>query len=1107
MTTQAAIQFPRTVVFDWTTTGNGTATGEIKHNLFGSPAANDCIFISLDRHQLRVDDKSGTRHLKQDETAEIERIVDDFKPQLILYRPVADSDRFHQLAMNYIARRSDLPLAVWIMDDWLDRMRLPEPARYKQYDADWRKLLARSVARLSISEAMSAQFAKRYGTDFVAVANGVIPEQWPQPKKKPGKPFTVRYAGGLARDMTASSVYNVAQAIEDLAEAGRPIVFDIHTRPWWHKAEGDRYARLKHTRFSMDDKSSQAYREWLSGADTVLIAYNFDEESLRYTHASLANKLPECLACGAPLLAVGPRATATIKYLQDLQYELVLDDGYVKKIAATLARLMDDTARYAAIAEHGQRLAFDRFNLATARTRLSQTLWQAAGKPASPNSNAATAAQPAPKKDTKALPRPGLRERALNYALRTNPVLYRSLQFAGWGQRLVARYKVLTLLALLAVTALAYAAWYFPQPIVRFSALTALVAGALALFTVALVGFVGSRTRANLGDIRSLLENQGRSLLEKQNRELQASREAVARLESRLASDTARLASDIASKVTGVSTALHTEIATTRDEFQGSIAALSTRAAADAAIQQQNTADILLRLDDRLSLEVASRTGLTTELQQIASQLEKEVRALKGKLATTAPALQKKLNAALAGVDARLAGEAEANAQRMQTIVESIDSTAQELSDLSRRLEAGEAELSAVRDSVLHGDDTVRRELETSLSSQLEPLSGAVAVANSSLSEIAQRIETELSALRDSELPALKDTITGEIAHRITSELSAIRNAELPALKDAVTGEITQQITTELSALRGSELPDLKDAVTGEIAKQVSTIEAKIDTQAAQAQSQTKHLGDELSRIDSALKPASVLNLGLYQRFNRRLNEEQVANLTKQWGPALGMKVSRARLGYLAHRACFMENMMKGRLATTIETVVLRSLVCAAVPRQEVSILEIGTLFGVGAAAVYEAALNEHESVHLTVLDPLDGYYATGHLDLLTGAEVSEKTLRQNFQFAPVPEKDYTVIRHLSTDDAAFKAASKRSYDALIIDGDHSYEGVKYDFDKYGPLVREGGFILFDDYDVEDWPDIKRYVDTEIEGLPHLEKIGADYRTAVYRVKATQPGE
>jgi hypothetical protein len=35
--------------------------------------------------------------------------------------------------------------------------------------------------------------------------------------------------------------------------------------------------------------------------------------------------------------------------------------------------------------------------------------------------------------------------------------------------------------------------------------------------------------------------------------------------------------------------------------------------------------------------------------------------------------------------------------------------------------------------------------------------------------------------------------------------------------------------------------------------------------------------------------------------------------------------------------------------------------------------------------------------------------------------------------------------------------------DMLFIDGDHSYEGVKQDFEMYGPLVRPGGMILFHD--------------------------------------------
>jgi predicted O-methyltransferase YrrM len=38
-----------------------------------------------------------------------------------------------------------------------------------------------------------------------------------------------------------------------------------------------------------------------------------------------------------------------------------------------------------------------------------------------------------------------------------------------------------------------------------------------------------------------------------------------------------------------------------------------------------------------------------------------------------------------------------------------------------------------------------------------------------------------------------------------------------------------------------------------------------------------------------------------------------------------------------------------------------------------------------------------------------------------------------------------------------------KSIDYLFIDGDHTYEGVKMDFEMYSPLVRKGGLIAFHD--------------------------------------------
>lgn len=43
------------------------------------------------------------------------------------------------------------------------------------------------------------------------------------------------------------------------------------------------------------------------------------------------------------------------------------------------------------------------------------------------------------------------------------------------------------------------------------------------------------------------------------------------------------------------------------------------------------------------------------------------------------------------------------------------------------------------------------------------------------------------------------------------------------------------------------------------------------------------------------------------------------------------------------------------------------------------------------------------------------------------------------------------------------KILNDKRVDSLFIDGDHSYEGVKRDFEMYSPLVRKGGIIAFHD--------------------------------------------
>jgi predicted O-methyltransferase YrrM len=65
------------------------------------------------------------------------------------------------------------------------------------------------------------------------------------------------------------------------------------------------------------------------------------------------------------------------------------------------------------------------------------------------------------------------------------------------------------------------------------------------------------------------------------------------------------------------------------------------------------------------------------------------------------------------------------------------------------------------------------------------------------------------------------------------------------------------------------------------------------------------------------------------------------------------------------------------------------------------------------------------------------------------------------------PGQDITLIRDDSheqkTLDKIKSALAGRPVDFLFIDGDHTYEGVKKDFEMYSPLVRKNGIIALHD--------------------------------------------
>ena len=72
----------------------------------------------------------------------------------------------------------------------------------------------------------------------------------------------------------------------------------------------------------------------------------------------------------------------------------------------------------------------------------------------------------------------------------------------------------------------------------------------------------------------------------------------------------------------------------------------------------------------------------------------------------------------------------------------------------------------------------------------------------------------------------------------------------------------------------------------------------------------------------------------------------------------------------------------------------------------------------------------------------------------------------------PRPTQTQKLIRADSHDPQTIRVVEglRGSVDLLFIDGDHSYDGVRADFENYAPLVRPGGLIAFHDVDSTNHP-------------------------------------
>ena len=127
---------------------------------------------------------------------------------------------------------------------------------------------------------------------------------------------------------------------------------------------------------------------------------------------------------------------------------------------------------------------------------------------------------------------------------------------------------------------------------------------------------------------------------------------------------------------------------------------------------------------------------------------------------------------------------------------------------------------------------------------------------------------------------------------------------------------------------------------------------------------------------------------------------------------------------------------------------------------QPTFIMEIGSRHGRSTIRLAEAAMPQLHRI--TCIDLPGAAWGTA------GSEQSLRDCLQGLENRGVETALHLIDSHGEEAKQLARMFHRNRIDFLFIDGDHSYEGVKQDFEQFLPCMREGGMIALHDVCGED---------------------------------------
>jgi glycosyltransferase involved in cell wall biosynthesis len=301
--------------------------------------------------------------------------LSEFQPD-ILY--VQATNRETVIFAKQLSQYLQVPAAIHFMDDWPSTISNKGILKHyweKKIDKELKQLLDSVDLHLSISNAMSDEYSKRYNKKFIAFHNPIDLEAW--------LPFTktsfvinkdqivILYSGRIGIGI-AGSIIEVASAVDILNNEGTNMKLHIQT-PTEEQNILNMLRKYKCVVINPVVEYSKL-PEIFSSADILLLANDFDKQGISYLKFSMPTKASEYMISGTPILVYAPEESTVLKTLKQSECGYCLSENGKTEIISAIRFLVNNEEFRKKISQNAVNYAKQTFDADKVRSNFQNLL-------------------------------------------------------------------------------------------------------------------------------------------------------------------------------------------------------------------------------------------------------------------------------------------------------------------------------------------------------------------------------------------------------------------------------------------------------------------------------------------------------------------------------------------------------------------------------------------------------------------------------------------------------------------------------------------------------------------------------------------------------------